>query len=156
MAERDATELTEIVLASLLKSGQRGLLLSGWGGIQQTDLPDTVLKVDSAPHDWLLPKMAAVIHHGGAGTTAAALRSGRPSMAVPFFGDQPFWGDRIAMLGVGVRAVPRLQLSIDTLSESINALVNSESLKSNAKQLGDRISLEDGTKNAVNIIQAYL
>ena len=100
--------------------------------------------------------MAAVIHHGGAGTTAAALRSGYPSMAVPFFGDQPFWGDRIAMLGVGVRAVPRLQLSIDTLSESIGALVNNQGFKANAKQLVDRIALENGTKNAVNIIQSYL
>ncbi len=155
MAERDATELTEIVLASLLKSGQRGLLLSGWGGIEQTDLPDTVLKVDSAPHDWLLPKMAAVIHHGGAGTTAAALRSGRPSMAVPFFGDQPFWGDRIAMLGVGVRAVPRLQLSIDTLSSSIGALVNNQGFKANAEQLADQIALENGTQNTVQIIQSH-
>ncbi len=99
--------------------------------------------------------MAAVIHHGGAGKTAAALRSGRPSMAVPFFGDQPFWGGRIAILGVGVRAVPRLQLSIDTLSESINALANDQGFKANAKQLASQITSENGTQNAVQIIQSH-
>jgi sterol 3beta-glucosyltransferase len=156
MAERDATELTEKVLGALSKSGQRGLLLSGWGGIQQTDLPDTILKIDSAPHDWLFPKMAAIIHHGGCGTTAAAFRSGRPSMAVPFFGDQPFWGDRIAKLGVGSKALPRLELSTDLLCDRILELTGHESLKNQAKQLGDRIALENGTQNAIQIIEDYL
>jgi sterol 3beta-glucosyltransferase len=156
MAERDTTELTEIVLGALAKSNQRGLLLSGWGGLQQTDLPDTVLKVDSAPHDWLLPRMKAVIHHGGAGTTAAAFRSGQPSMAVPFFGDQPFWGNRIERLGVGAKALPRLELSIDSLSDRLKQLTRDDRLKANAQQLGDRIHLENGTQKAVQIIENYL
>ncbi len=156
MAERDTTELTAIVLGALEKSGERGLLLSGWGGLQQTDLPDSVFKVESAPHDWLLPRMKAVIHHGGAGTTAAALRSGRPSMAVPFFGDQPFWGNKIEQLRVGARALPRLDLSIESLSDRIGQLSNNATLGSNSQALGDRIQAETGTKTAAAIIHKHL
>ena len=90
MTGRQPELMAEIVLAALAKSGQRGILLTGWGGIGNADLPESVFKLDAIPHDWLFPKMAAIVHHGGAGTTAASLRAGAPTIVVPFTADQSF------------------------------------------------------------------
>ena len=94
MAGKDPARKAEIAVEALKKSGQRGLIATGWGGLNVEDLPDTIFKLDAAPHDWLFPQVAAVVHHGGAGTTAAGLRAGRPTVICPFMGDQPFWGKR--------------------------------------------------------------
>jgi len=113
----DVTQ-TQMILDALRQTGQRGLLLTGWGGIVQTDLPDTVFLLNSVPHSWLFPKMAAIVHHGGAGTTAAALRAGIPSVVVPFFGDQPFWGDRNSCLYLfGCLMMPHGDASVVGLEE---------------------------------------
>ena len=96
MTNRKPEETAVLVMAALAKTGQRAVLLSGWGGLQAADLPDNVFMLKAAPHDWLFPRMAAVVHHGGAGTTAAGLRAGVPSIIVPFFADQPFWGRQAA------------------------------------------------------------
>ncbi|MGL5076933.1 MAG: glycosyltransferase, partial [Waterburya sp.] len=101
MGNRDPKTITNIALAALEKTKQRGILATGWGGISNTDLPEIVFKIDSIDHDWLFPQCSAIVHHGGAGTTAASLKAGVPSIIVPFFSDQPFWGHRIAELGVG-------------------------------------------------------
>lgn len=87
----DGEGMTRLVLDALAKSGQRGVLATGWGGLDRRPMPPHVCVIDSAPHDWLFPRMAAVVHHGGAGTTAAGLRAGRPSIVCPAFGDQSFW-----------------------------------------------------------------
>ena len=90
---RDPLRLTQIVLDAVKATGVRAIIARGWGGIDptQSELPNTVLTVDSVPHDWLFPKVSAVVHHGGCGTTAAGLRAGCPTIVCPFFGDQPFW-----------------------------------------------------------------
>ncbi|MCA9914004.1 MAG: glycosyltransferase family 1 protein, partial [Anaerolineae bacterium] len=119
MAHRKPEEVAEIGLEALRRSGQRGILASGWGGLGTADLPDTVYGLKSAPHSWLFPRMRAVVHHGGAGTTAAGLRAGVPSILVPFFGDQPFWGRRVAQLGVGTQPVPRKKLTAENLAQAI-------------------------------------
>lgn len=80
---------------ALVKTGQRAVLVKGWGGLGNIDYPENVYAIDSIPHDWLFPQVAAVIHHGGAGTTAAGLRAGCPTCIVPFFGDQFFWATRV-------------------------------------------------------------
>jgi sterol 3beta-glucosyltransferase len=105
MVGSDPARLTEAVLGALSRSGARGLLLSGWGGLAQADLPESIFQVEHAPHGWLFPRVAAVVHHGGAGTTAAGLRAGRPTVIVPFFGDQPFWGRIVAARGVGPQPI---------------------------------------------------
>ena len=92
MAGRNPEQLAMLILEALAKSGQRGLLLTGWGGLRPELVPDNVFVLDSAPHSWLFPRMAAVVHHGGAGTTAEGLRAGVPTVIVPFAFDQPFWG----------------------------------------------------------------
>ncbi|MDH3570301.1 MAG: glycosyltransferase, partial [Gemmatimonadota bacterium] len=91
MIAKDPAELFDVALEAIHRTGQRGVLSTGWMGADHTDLPDDVFGIESIPHDWLFPRMAAVVHHGGAGTTAAGLRAGVPSILTPFFADQPFW-----------------------------------------------------------------
>ncbi|MGI8866618.1 MAG: glycosyltransferase, partial [Rubrobacteraceae bacterium] len=94
-------ELATSVLRALAKTGDRAVLVTSWGGLGNADLPDTVFKANEVPYDWLFPRVRAAVHHGGAGTTAASLRAGAPTVVVPFFTDQSFWGARVASLGVG-------------------------------------------------------
>lgn len=156
MANRDPERLAEITLAALKRTGQRGLLLTGWGGISQSDLPDTVFKIDSAPHDWLFPRMVAVVHHGGAGTTGASLRAGKPTAIIPFFGDQNFWGERVAALGVGPQPVTQKRLSAETLTAAIQTMTGDDSMQARAHRLGERIRSEDGITNAAAVITRYM
>ena len=109
MSNRNPGETTDLVIQALKQTSQRAVLLSGWSGLIKSQLPESVYMIDSIPHSWLFPRVAAVIHHGGASTTAAGLRAGVPSVTVPFFGDQPFWGQRMAELGVGTN--PKTTLS---------------------------------------------
>ena len=88
------------------RTGKRAVLLSGWAGIGTTNLPKEVFLLKYAPHHWLFPRMAAVVHHGGAGTTAAGLRAGLPSVIVPVMSDQPFWGQRVYALGAAPGRFP--------------------------------------------------
>ncbi|MEZ4767876.1 MAG: hypothetical protein R2844_05555 [Caldilineales bacterium] len=93
------------------------MLLTGWGGLARRDAPGDVLFVDNVPHTWLFPRMAAVVHHGGAGTTGAGLRAGVPSLVAPFApNDQPAWAERVADLGVGVHLPAAKKLTADTLA----------------------------------------
>ena len=92
MGSRKPEETADMVLQALAQTQQRAMLISGWGGLRKAALPDTVYMADSIPHAWLFSRVAAVVHHGGAGTVAAGLRAGVPSIVIPFFGDQPFLG----------------------------------------------------------------
>ena len=100
------------------------MLLRDWADLQATaDHDDEVLVVDQVPHDWLFPRMAAVVHHGGAGTTHTGLWAGVPTVVVPFFTDQPFWDQQVGGLGVGPRPIPRPQLSVVRLAAAIGRAV---------------------------------
>ena len=103
--------MTDLVLGAVRDAGVRAILLSGWGGLAAGVAASDVHVADALPHDRLFPRMAAVVHHGGAGTTGAGVRAGVPSLVVPFGVDQPFWGSRIAALGVGPRPIPRRRLT---------------------------------------------
>jgi sterol 3beta-glucosyltransferase len=121
--------------------------------LSKTNLPDTVFIVDSISHSWLFPRVAAVVHHGGAGTTAAGLRAGVPTIVIPFFGDQPFWGRLVAELGVGTDTIPRRQPTAKRLAEAIHRAVNDRSMRQNATDLGAKIQAEDGIATVVGIVQ---
>lgn len=149
-------ETADLVLRALARAKQRGLLLTGWGGLNKSDLPDHVFKIESAPFDWLFPRMAAVVHHGGAGTTAASLRAGIPSIVVPFFMDQPFWGQRVADLGVGPRPIPHKRLSVEGLAAAITTAVTDKEIQRRAAALGEHIRAEDGVARAVEMINRHL
>lgn len=156
MSGRHPEQLASIVLEAIAKSGQRGLLLTGWGGLRPELAPDNVFVLASAPHDWLFPRVAAVVHHGGAGTTAAGLRAGVPTLIVPFNFDQPFWGERIKAMGLGPDPIPHKKLSADRLARAIKTAVTDSNLKERARICGKAIRAEDGSGSAVKIIQRYL
>jgi UDP:flavonoid glycosyltransferase YjiC (YdhE family) len=153
MSSRKPEETADLVLSALARTGQRGVVLSGWGGMQKTGLPSSVFMVDSVPFAWLFPRMAAVVHHGGAGTTAAGLRAGVPSVVIPFFADQPFWGRRVAALGVGPAPIPRQKLSAPGLANAITRAVSDSTMRGRAAELGVRIRAEDGVAAAVTVVR---
>ena len=146
---RQPQRLAKVVIEALQATNQRGILATGWGGLQANDLPKTVFQLDQAPHDWLFSKVSAVIHHGGAGTTAAGLRAGRPTLICPFFGDQPFWGNQIYTLGVGPKPIPQKQLTTSKLAVAMHELVSNQTMRRNAETLGEKIQAEDGVGNAI-------
>jgi UDP:flavonoid glycosyltransferase YjiC (YdhE family) len=153
ISNRKPEETTDLIIKALKRIGQRAIFLSGWGGLQKTEKPESVFMIDSAPHSWLFPRMAAVVHHGGAGTTAAGLRAGVPSLVIPFFGDQPFWGQRTAELGVGPQPLPRKKLTVDRLAHAIQKAVTDNEIRKRAADLGSKIQAEDGIARAVEIIR---
>jgi len=156
MSSRDPEATAQIVLEALKRSGQRGLIATGWGGLKRADLPDGVFKLESVPHDWLFPRVAAVVHHGGAGTTAAGLRAGVPSVLVPHFGDQPFWARRVVRLGVGPKAIPRKRMTAEMLGAAIATAVTDENIRARAAALGERIRTEDGVGQAIEVVERRL
>jgi sterol 3beta-glucosyltransferase len=151
MPIRDPGRTTSIILAALKQSGQRGILLGGWGGLGNETLPDTVFRIKYAPYGWLFPRMAMLIHHGGSGTTAFGLRAGIPSAVVPFVFDQFYWGERIAALGAGPRPIRRL--TVDRLSEAIQRGVSDPGMCQKAAELGEKIRAETGMENAIQVIE---
>ncbi len=153
MSNRNPEETTNLVLQALTRSKQRGIMLSGWGGLHKAELPDTVFMLDSAPFSWLFPRVAAVVHHGGAGTTSAGLRAGVPSVVIPFFGDQPYWGQRVAELGVGTEPIPQRKLTVERLVQAIHQAVTDPAMRQRAAELGSKIQAEDGVARAVAVIE---
>ena len=154
--ETTPSEPSRGVLEALAKSGQRGLLLTGWGGLRTELVPDNVLVVDSAPHSWLFPRMAAVVHHGGAGTTAAGLRAGIPAVVCPFGADQAYWGGVVQRAGTGPDPIPRADLTVDRLAYALRVATTHGPMRQRAADLGARIRAEDGVGAAVGAITAYL
>jgi UDP:flavonoid glycosyltransferase YjiC (YdhE family) len=155
MAGRDPEKLANIVYEALALSGQRGLLLTGWGGLHTESVPDNVFVLDSAPHAWLFPRMSAVVHHGGAGTTAEGLRAGVPTVIVPFAFDQPFWGARVRASGLGPDPVPLKKLTAERLARAIQVAVSDPSMRRRARSCGEAIRSEDGIGNAVSVVRRY-
>lgn len=156
MTHRHPEQMTELVLKALKRTKQRGILQIGWGALSSRDLPDDVFKLDFIPFDWLFPKMAAVVHHGGAGTTSAGIRAGIPSIIAPFFADQFFWGQRVFMLGVGPQPIPQKHMSTERLSIAIDTAIKDTGMRARAANLGQRINAEDGVGQAVKILNHYL
>jgi sterol 3beta-glucosyltransferase len=152
MSMRDPQRTTAMVLDALKRSGQRGILHMGWGGMGQQELPDYVWKVDYVPYGWLFPQMAAVVHHGGSGTTAFGLRAGVPSIIVPFLFDQFYWGKRVSVLGVGPEPIPHKRLSVQRLAEALTIAVNDIQMRQRAVELGEKIRTEGGVSAAVEAI----
>lgn len=153
MVSRNSEEAGTIALEALQRSGQRGILAAGWGGLKASHLPDTVFPIASISHSWLFPRMAAVVHHGGAGTTAAGLRAGVPAIIIPFMGDQAFWGARVASLGVGTQPIPRKKLTAERLAEAISEAVSNTTMQQKAASLGQKIRNEKGVEAAVSLVE---
>jgi sterol 3beta-glucosyltransferase len=148
----DAARLTETVAAARRKARVRMVIQAGWAslgaGLQDDD---DMIVIGETPHDWLFPKMSAVVHHAGAGTTAAGLRAGVPTVGVPMITDQPFWASRVTTLGAGPAAVPYKSLTADSLSTAISDAVSRDSYRSRAQEIAKQLATEDG---ALPVIRA--
>lgn len=156
MDDQDPERITQVVLDALQRCGQRGILVAGWGGLGNTPLPDYVLRLPSVPHSWLFPLVAGVVYHGGAGSTAAGLRAGVPTVVLPLAGDQPFWAQRLVQLGVGVRGQPFFRATAEGLAAAITHVVNDTAMRRRAADLGAVIQAEDGVSKAVQVIAQCL
>lgn len=155
--------MTRTIVDAVVKAGVRVILSKGWSGRLKDDkdkdapievsttieYPSCIYPLDKVPHDWLFPQMAGVVHHGGAGTTAAGLRAGVPTLIRPFFGDQYFWAERVQELGVGISI---RKLTIDKLASALVTLTTDTRMRERASRLGDKIQKEDGTGEAVRCI----
>jgi UDP:flavonoid glycosyltransferase YjiC (YdhE family) len=156
MSVRDPEGTTAVILEALKQSGLRAILHAGWAGIGNDELPDDIFKIDYAPYGWLFPQMAAVVHHGGSGTTAFGLRAGVPAVIVPFLFDQFYWGRRVFTLDVGPKAIPFRKLSAARLAEALTIAVSDPLMRERSAVLGEKIRAEDGLNKAVAIISRHL
>ncbi|KAK3078111.1 hypothetical protein LTS18_008412, partial [Coniosporium uncinatum] len=146
----DPDKFTNMIFEAVKLAGVRALVSKGWGGLGGDNTPDNVFMLENTPHDWLFPKCSAVVHHGGAGTTAIGLKTGKPTMIVPFFGDQPFWGDMVSRARAGAfKCIPYKKLTAEKLAEGIKQCLTDEA-KENVQKIADSIDKEgDGAANAV-------
>ncbi|KAL4864883.1 hypothetical protein BDV12DRAFT_200697 [Aspergillus spectabilis] len=145
----NAERLTRIVFDAIRQTGQRAIVSKGWGniGADEADTPE-IMMIDKCPHDWLFHHVSCVVHHGGAGTTAAGLALGRPTVIIPFFGDQTFWGSIVARAGAGPEPIPYKRLTTEKLAAGINKALEKDTLKK-AGEIGENMRAEEGVRNAV-------
>ncbi|CAF3049335.1 unnamed protein product [Rotaria sp. Silwood2] len=149
----DSRRILKIVIDALDRTGYRAVLS---GLASDTDhLPSNIFKIGNVPHDWLFQYVSAVCHHGGAGTTAAGLRAGKPTIIVPFFGDQFFWGRVIEKSGAGPRPLPGKSITVDRLVEAFH-FVHQPTARAAAERIRDAILKEDGCAAAVHAFHSNL
>lgn len=156
MVSAAAESFTATVLAAVRVSGRRAVLATGWGGLQASPQHhhEHICFIQQAPHDWLLPRVSAAVHHGGAGTTAATARAGIPSVVVPFYGDQPFWAACLTRQGVAPPALRRRGLGTAALAQAIEA-AHAPSMQARATALGHRLRREDGVAAAIDQLRQW-
>lgn len=153
MAGIDGQHVAQTLIAAL--AGRRALFNPGWSGMDDVRMPDNILRIGNTPHDWLLPHTSAVIHHGGSGTTHSATRAGRPSVVIPFAGDQPFWAERLFRLGIAPPAIKGANLAAETLRQGLD-FVESSAVRKRAAELGKRMEREEGLAIAVDEIEKLI
>jgi UDP:flavonoid glycosyltransferase YjiC (YdhE family) len=146
----DAGTLSALIRTALLKSRLRAVVHAGWAGL--TVAGDNVLTVSDVPHDWLFPQMAAVVHHAGAGTTAAGLRAGVPAVPVPFMVDQPFWAQRLERLGVTPGRIPFRRLSPDRLAAALTEATGNPRYRERAATVAGQLAREDGAAGVLTVM----
>ena len=153
MSGLEPRRLAETLAAAL--AGRRALFYPGWSGMDEAALPDNILRIGNTPHDWLFPRMAAIVHHGGSGTAHSAARAGRPSVVVPFVGDQPFWAHRLSLLGIAPPALHSSHLNAETLRRAL-AAIDTEAVRKRAEAVGQRMRAEDGLASGVQRVEALV
>jgi len=152
----DPVRLSAIVGQALREAGARAVIATGWGGLVDGHVGGDSTVTERAPHSWLFPRVAAVVHHGGAGTTAAGLLAGRPTVVCPFQGDQPFWGAAVHRAGAGPEPLPAKKLTAERLAAAIRAGIQDPAMRDRAAELSERIAREDGAARASEQIEASL
>lgn len=150
----DAEQVSTIVTDVLKKAGVRGIVQAGYAGLAATS--DSILSVGNVPYDWLFPRLAGAVHHGGAGTSAAVLRAGIPSVPVPAIIDQAFWAERLRLLGVSPRPLPLKKLSTERLTAGVRAMLEVPAYRAKSQELSSKINREDGAGHVVALVDRVL
>jgi sterol 3beta-glucosyltransferase len=156
MVAGDPRTIGAILFDALVHAGCRAVINAGWAGLHLERKNNDIYIADELPHDWLFPRMAAVVHHCGAGTTASALRAGVPSVPVPFMADQFFWAWRLHQLGVAPAAVPRRKLTSHLLATALRRVLDDQEIRRRAQNLGELIRAERGLSSAVGAIERQM
>ncbi|KAI5265947.1 UDP-Glycosyltransferase/glycogen phosphorylase [Aureobasidium subglaciale] len=153
----DPDGMTKLIFDAVRKTGQRALVSKGWGGFgaDEMGIPEGVFMLGNVPHDWLFKHVSCVVHHGGAGTTAAGIACGVPTVIVPFFGDQPFWGAMVAKAGAGPDPINHKDLTADSLAGAINKALE-PATRERAQDLANSISHEKGTESGAQSFHQFL
>lgn len=151
MPNMDHENLNAAVLGALERTGQRAVIATGWGALGGLDKADNIHILDAIPHTWLFPRVSAVVHHGGSGTTHEGLRWGRPSVICPLFADQPFFGQTVHGLGAGPAPIRQKNLTADNLAEAIEEALRPE-VRVKAEVLGHSLRAEDAVGNVVDLV----
>ena len=145
-------KVSAMVVDAAKAAGVRLVLLSGWARLEPEKLSRDVIALSGVPHSWLYSRCRAVVHHGGAGTTAAAVRAGVPAVVVPFHGDQPFWASRVQQLGIGPTPIPRRKLTAKRLADAIGLATTNDALRERAAAIGRLVREEQGAIRAATVI----
>ncbi|EXJ73173.1 uncharacterized protein A1O5_04323 [Cladophialophora psammophila CBS 110553] len=151
----DPEKLLQILLDAVNECGVRAIISKGWSNLESEDVGENVFFLEECPHEWLFQQVSLVVHHGGAGTTACGLINGRPTVIVPFFGDQPFWGNVVAASRAGPPPIPHKKLSSKNLSSSIRYCLREEAQQA-AKAVAEKMTTELGVKAAVHSFHRHL
>ncbi|MGW0433599.1 glycosyltransferase [Micromonospora sp. NPDC003197] len=153
MAGSDPQRTTSAVLAAVRRTGVRAVVGTSWGGLAAEPVPGQLFVLDEVPYELLFPQVAAVVHHGGAGTTAEAIRAGRPQIVCPFVADQPFWGRRMQALGVAPAPIAQRRLTTENLTAAVEAVVGNPKMAARAADLAGRVREERGVATAVRLLE---
>ncbi|WP_043841305.1 glycosyltransferase [Amycolatopsis taiwanensis] len=152
MTTHDHSDLAELFGAALKKAGVRGIVQQGWADLAPTE-NEQLMAIGEVPYDWLFPRLAALVHHAGAGTAAAGLRAGVPAIGVPVWLDQPFWAGRLLDLGASPASIPLRRLSVDRLAAAIRAAVSDPSYRQRAQGMAQLLHAEDGAAKVVAAVK---
>ncbi len=155
MLSDDTDNLSALIYEAVAESGRRAIIATGWGGLKaKFNNNPNILVIEAAPHDWLFPKVCVAVHHGGAGTTAATIRVGIPSVVIPFFGDQPFWAWRLEQNGVAPKMIKRKDLTAEKLVAAINMACVPE-MQNAAAKLAVKVAEENGVQCAIDLLTQW-
>jgi len=153
MVSRDPAGTVRLLLEAIERAGVRAILQAGWAGLRPEEAPPHVHVAGSVPHDWLFARVRGAVHHGGAGTTAASFRAGIPTLVVPHFGDQGFWGERVRALGAGPAPIARRRPDAPSLAAALERLAGDETMRERAAELGALVRAEEGVGTAVGVLE---
>lgn len=152
MPDPDPAATTRTLLGAIARAGCRAVIGAGWAALGDGPLPEGVLAIEAVSHPMLFPRCAAIVHHGGAGTTTTAARAGVPQIVVPHIADQFYWARRVARLGIGVPAMPRRRLGAAGLATSIREALDNEILAERARDLGVQLRAEVAASDPVRAL----
>ena len=154
VVDGEPEKLAKLIVDAVQQSNVRCVLSAGWSNLMAADLPNSIyLQQGDIPHAWLFEQMVGVVHHGGAGTTSAGLRAGKPALVVPYFADQHFWGGRVYNLGAGPKPIRRQKLTVNSLANGLTQLAKNRQIQENAAAIGQKLKSEDGIEHAIKLIK---